>query len=77
LWSDAGTRLFNVTLVGLRMKSPDSKAIENRVKSGEVIRKHVMEPTWHLIHQNDIRWMLELSAPNVKKQCSMMLKMKD
>ena len=53
--------------VGLRMKDPDRSAIENLINSGEIIRTHILRPTWHLVHQKDIRWMLELSAPNLKK----------
>lgn len=53
--------------VGLRMKEPDRSAIENLINSGEIIRTHVLRPTWHLVHNKDIRWMMELSAPHVKK----------
>ncbi len=53
--------------VALRMKSANRSAIENLINAGEIIRTHVLRPTWHLVHQKDIRWMMELSAPNVKK----------
>ena len=53
--------------VGLRIKSPNRSAIENLINSGEIIRTHILRPTWHLVHQKDIRWMMELSAPHVKK----------
>lgn len=53
--------------VGLRMKTPDGSAIENQINSGKIIRTHILRPTWHLVHQKDIRWVMELSAPNVKK----------
>jgi hypothetical protein len=53
--------------VGLRMKSSNRSAIENQINSGEIIRTHILRPTWHLVHQKDIRWMMELSSPNVKK----------
>jgi hypothetical protein len=48
-------------------KSSNRSAIENLISSGEIIRTHILRPTWHLVHQKDIRWMMELSAPNVKK----------
>jgi len=53
--------------VGLRMKNPNRSVIENQINSGEIIRTHILRPTWHLVHQKDIRWMMELSSPNVKK----------
>lgn len=53
--------------VGLRIKSPNRNAIENLINSGKIIRTHILRPTWHLVHQKDIRWMMELSAPNVRK----------
>ena len=59
--------LMALWAVGLRIKSPNRSAIENLINSGEIIRTHILRPTWHLVHQKDIRWMLELSAPNVKK----------
>ncbi|KAA0990921.1 winged helix DNA-binding domain-containing protein [Dyadobacter aurulentus] len=53
--------------LGLRIINPGRSAIENLINSGEIIRTHVLRPTWHLVHQKDIRWMLELSAPHVKR----------
>ncbi|WP_251152684.1 crosslink repair DNA glycosylase YcaQ family protein [Cellulosimicrobium sp. Marseille-Q4280] len=32
---------------------------------GEVLRTHVLRPTWHLVRPDDARWLLELSAPRV------------
>lgn len=53
--------------VGLRMKNPNQSAIQTQINSQEIIRTHILRPTWHWVHQKDIRWMMELSAPNVKK----------
>jgi len=53
--------------VGLRMKNAKQNAVENLVNSGKIIRTHILRPTWHLVHQKDIRWMMQLSAPYVKK----------
>ncbi|WP_264029201.1 winged helix DNA-binding domain-containing protein [Cellulosimicrobium sp. SH8] len=32
---------------------------------GEVVRTHVLRPTWHLVRSDDARWLVELSAPRV------------
>ncbi|QJW35397.1 DNA glycosylase AlkZ-like family protein [Cellulosimicrobium protaetiae] len=34
---------------------------------GEMVRTHVLRPTWHLVRSDDVRWLLELSAPRVHR----------
>ncbi|MFN8428489.1 MAG: winged helix DNA-binding domain-containing protein [Spirosomataceae bacterium] len=53
--------------VALRTKSLEKSAVENCIISGEMVRTHILRPTWHWVHRADLRWMLELSAPYVKK----------
>src|SRR5688572_22591180 len=53
--------------VGMRMREPSDSEIENRVNTGEIIRTHILRPTWHFVSSKDVRWMMELSAPQVKK----------
>ena len=43
-------------------------AIEREIDSGEVIRTHVLRPTWHFVDPLDLRWMLELTGPSVIKR---------
>jgi len=52
--------------VGVRMPGTTDKAVESAIDSGEIIRTHVLRPTWHLVSSADIYWMLELSAPQIK-----------
>lgn len=33
---------------------------------GQILRTHVMRPTWHFVLPEDIRWLLALTAPRVK-----------
>jgi hypothetical protein len=33
---------------------------------GEFLRTHVLRPTWHFVAPDDIRWLLQLTAPRVK-----------
>ena len=33
---------------------------------GEILRTHVLRPTWHFVLPADIRWLLALTAPRVK-----------
>jgi len=53
--------------IALRMKHVTDHTIENAIQSGEIIRTHILRPTWHFVSRNDIRWMMQLSAPYVKK----------
>lgn len=51
--------------VGMRLKSATIQAVERALNDGEILRTHVMRPTWHLVTVEDIRWMLKLSADRV------------
>lgn len=52
--------------VGIRTKSGTLDMVEKALQRGEILRTHVMRPTWHLVVAEDIRWMLKLTAPRVK-----------
>ena len=41
--------------------------IDQAFTAGEFLRTHVLRPTWHFVMPGDIRWMLELTAPRIKK----------
>lgn len=43
------------------------KEIEEAVNSAKIIRTHILRPTWHFVSADDIYWMLDLSAPQVKR----------
>ena len=51
--------------IAQRLKAASDKAIEKAFTNGDIIRTHVMRPTWHFVHPLDIRWMLELTAARV------------
>jgi hypothetical protein len=53
--------------LGLRIKNSTDKDIEKAFNKGTILRTHVMRPTWHFVVPEDIRWMIELTAPRVKK----------
>ena len=39
--------------------------IDELVDAGAILRTHVMRPTWHFLAGEDVRWILELTAPRV------------
>ena len=47
--------------VGLRLKSATLQTVEEALRRGEILRTHVMRPTWHFVAAEDIGWMLKLS----------------
>ena len=51
--------------IGQRMQNATNESIEQDFNDGKVIRTHVMRPTWHFVSPEDIRWLLELTAPRV------------
>lgn len=51
--------------VGMRLKSATIQTVEKALRDGEILRTHVMRPTWHLVTAEDIRWMLKLSAGRI------------
>jgi hypothetical protein len=51
--------------IGLRARGLDDLAVEAAFDRGEILRTHLMRPTWHFVTPADIRWMLALTAPRV------------
>ncbi|WP_456315134.1 winged helix DNA-binding domain-containing protein [Pseudomonas shirazensis] len=43
------------------------KEIEEAINSAQIIRTHILRPTWHFVAAEDIYWMLDLSGPQVQK----------
>jgi len=52
--------------LGLRMKNPSDASIEEEFNRGDILRTHVLRPTWHFVLPEDIRWLLALTAPRVQ-----------
>jgi hypothetical protein len=52
--------------VCLRLPGVSYEQAEAAFNRGEFLRTHVLRPTWHLAAAEDIRWLLELTAPQVK-----------
>ena len=52
--------------IGLRLPGSTDKKIGIALDKGEIIRTHAMRPTWHFVSADDIYWMLELTAPQIK-----------
>lgn len=48
--------------VGQRMSAASEADIDTVFDNGDVLRTHVMRPTWHFVAPADIRWIQELTS---------------
>ncbi len=53
--------------LGLRVAEATRASLECAFNSGAILRTHVLRPTWHFVAPEDIRWMLALTAPRIKR----------
>ena len=47
---------------------PDGASVAAALDRGEILRTHVLRPTWHFVDPEDARWLMELSAERVHRQ---------
>lgn len=52
--------------LGTRLPGSTDISVEKAIDNGDIIRTHLLRPTWHLASSDDIYWMLELSSPQIK-----------
>jgi len=52
--------------IGLRIPGSSDIDIEAAIDRGDIVRTHVLRPTWHFAAAEDIRWMLALSRPQIR-----------
>ena len=42
--------------------------VERAIAGGAILRTHVLRPTWHFVLPEDVRWMLDLTAPHILRR---------
>jgi hypothetical protein len=52
--------------LGLRVKKFTGGDIQSEYDRGDILRVHVLRPTWHFVLPEDIGWMIEMTAPRIK-----------
>jgi Winged helix DNA-binding domain len=60
--------------IGVRLPGSTEKEIESAIENGEILRTHLMRPTWHFVAAEDIRWLIALSAPQLKSTSAAMFR---
>lgn len=56
--------------IGVRLKNATNQAVEEAINNADIIRTHVLRPTWHFVAAEDVRWMLELTGKNLNRSLS-------
>lgn len=51
--------------LGLRIPNSSESLIDRAFEKGDILRTHLLRPTWHFVTPADIRWLLQLTAPRV------------
>lgn len=53
----------------LGLRAPDLRDVdvERAFADGEILRTHLLRPTWHLVTPVDIGWLLALTGPRVQR----------
>jgi hypothetical protein len=60
--------------IGVRLPGSTEKEIEKAIENGEILRTHLMRPTWHFVAAQDIRWLIALSAPQLRSTSAAMFR---
>lgn len=53
-------------MIALRCAGVADSGVRASVGSGELVRTHVLRPTWHYLAAADLRWLLQLTSPKVE-----------
>lgn len=53
--------------VAARCSGVTETAFRRLLDDGATLRTHVLRPTWHFVRPDDIRWLVELTAPRVRR----------
>lgn len=52
--------------IGQRLTAARETQIEAALDAGQILRTHVLRPTWHFVAPADVRWLLALTAPRIR-----------
>ena len=53
--------------LALRMRRATEPDVERAIAAGEILRTHVLRPTWHYVAAADLVWMQRLTAQRVQR----------
>ena len=53
--------------LGMRTSGLRATEVQAEFDRGDFLRTHILRPTWHFVAAEDIRWILEVTAPRVQQ----------
>jgi hypothetical protein len=53
--------------LGQRTRAATGAELDRLFDAGTILRTHVMRPTWHFVLPEDIRWLLDLTGPRLRR----------
>jgi winged helix DNA-binding protein len=53
--------------VAQRLDGAVEADLDRAFDAGEIVRTHVLRPTWHFVAPEDLRWLLALTAPRIHR----------
>jgi hypothetical protein len=53
--------------LGMRSSGLMAADVQAEFDGGAFLRTHILRPTWHFVAAQDIRWILQVTAPRVQK----------
>jgi hypothetical protein len=51
--------------LAMRSNGLDEAAVDAAFDRGDIVRTHVLRPTWHFVTPEDLQWMLSLTGPRI------------
>ena len=63
------SQLHDMALWGVarRLRDATLADLQQAFGGGEIVRTHVLRPTWHLVAADDVHWLQALTAPRVRR----------
>lgn len=60
--------------VAARTAAPNAADLARLLDDGTVVRLHVLRPTWHYVAADDAAWLIELTAPRIRRTTQQQLR---
>ncbi|MDR0429720.1 MAG: winged helix DNA-binding domain-containing protein, partial [Tannerellaceae bacterium] len=51
--------------IGCRLNLGKLSEVDSAIDNGDIIRTHILRPTWHFVSSNNLKWMLRLSSKKI------------
>lgn len=58
--------LLAQAMIAQRCAGATDAAVRAGLATGEIVRTHILRPTWHYVAATDLRWLLALTSPKVE-----------